>query len=366
LPPFRWTTPNEIAPARHRAHRLAPVATRFGPRLRGLHPREAAFAASPLFTEPHAAPLLGFVSSRLSPLTVDHSLPVISAHDVHALRLRFRARALRSSPAYLPQEARRIRLRFTGLLEVSSLLSVHSVRQDGSSLDVPAIQFPRPLHHYYPVRRVCSRRPVPRTSICFPGCPRRTPSHDSFISPVARVMNLARHVSFDSCPPNETASTLSSFGCPRISSSRRTHLAVARAMSCACDVPFLRFCYAESFRLRRIHTPVAQSVNRVFDRATFPSCLGNVPYPRRSHRTVARTMELVATHPPHSFPHDETRLHELIEWLPTRRLRFAVLASRLPARRARLAVAHLAVARAMSSPSMCPPDSCPPDALISR
>jgi hypothetical protein len=46
------------------AHRLSPAAARRGPRLRGLHPREAAFAAVPLFTVLRAAPLLGFRSSR--------------------------------------------------------------------------------------------------------------------------------------------------------------------------------------------------------------------------------------------------------------------------------------------------------------
>jgi hypothetical protein len=105
LPPGRWTSPPEIAPVRHRARRLAPTATRFGPRLRGLHPCEAAFTASPLFTDPQAAPLLGFLSSRHSLLTVDHSLPVISAHDVHSPCLRFRADTTRASPACLPQEA---------------------------------------------------------------------------------------------------------------------------------------------------------------------------------------------------------------------------------------------------------------------
>jgi hypothetical protein len=106
-----------------RAHRLAPVATRLGPRLRGLHPRVVAFDASPLFTEPHVAPLLGFLSSRLSQPTVDRRLPAISAHDVCAPCLRFRAHTARPSSACLPQITRRIRLRFAGLLEVSSHLS---------------------------------------------------------------------------------------------------------------------------------------------------------------------------------------------------------------------------------------------------
>lgn len=60
------------------------------------------------------------------------------------------------------------------------------------------------------------------------------------------------------------------------------------------------------------------------------SYLWDVPYPRRIHRTVARTMKLVATPSPRSFPHNETRLHEFIEWLPTRRLRFAVPTPQLP------------------------------------
>jgi hypothetical protein len=65
-----------------RAHRLAPAATRCGPRLRGLHPREAAFDAEQLFTALHAAPLFGFVSSRPSLPSVDRILLAISAPDV--------------------------------------------------------------------------------------------------------------------------------------------------------------------------------------------------------------------------------------------------------------------------------------------
>lgn len=89
-----------------RAHRLAPVATRLGPRLRGLYPREAAFNASPLFTEPHAAPLLGFLSSRRSRPTVDHRYRRSPLTTFFAPGLRFRDHSARSSPACLPQVTR--------------------------------------------------------------------------------------------------------------------------------------------------------------------------------------------------------------------------------------------------------------------
>lgn len=43
------------------ARRLSPAATRPVPRLRGLHPREGAFAVSPLFTATRVAPLIEFL-----------------------------------------------------------------------------------------------------------------------------------------------------------------------------------------------------------------------------------------------------------------------------------------------------------------
>jgi hypothetical protein len=93
------------------------------PRLRGLHPREAAFDAESLFTTLRAAPLLGFISSRLCLLSVGRSLPTSSAHDVPSPRLRFRDRASTSSTASLPKEAGFASPRSQRLLEISSLLS---------------------------------------------------------------------------------------------------------------------------------------------------------------------------------------------------------------------------------------------------
>jgi hypothetical protein len=54
-----------LAVVPRRTHRLAPAAVRRDPRLRGFHPREAAFSAAPLFTALQAAPLFGFRSPRL-------------------------------------------------------------------------------------------------------------------------------------------------------------------------------------------------------------------------------------------------------------------------------------------------------------
>jgi hypothetical protein len=65
-PPFLFGRSFPLAVAPPRAHRLSPAATRCGPRLRGLHPRKAAFDVARLFTPQHAAPLLGFISSRPS------------------------------------------------------------------------------------------------------------------------------------------------------------------------------------------------------------------------------------------------------------------------------------------------------------
>jgi len=100
------------------AHRLSPAATRRGPRLRGLHPREVAFAARPLFTVLHAAPLFGFRSSRHRLLSVGLSLPASSARDVSivppslfAIAGRFRPQRLSrpkpgvASPLRLPARA---------------------------------------------------------------------------------------------------------------------------------------------------------------------------------------------------------------------------------------------------------------------
>jgi len=99
------SSPHAVAPPR--ADRLSPAAARIGPRLRGLHPREVAFDATPLFTASLVAPLLGFVSSRPSLPSVDRSLPAISAHDVSSLRLRCSRSRFDPSPASLPREARR-------------------------------------------------------------------------------------------------------------------------------------------------------------------------------------------------------------------------------------------------------------------
>jgi len=106
-----------------RAHRLSPAAARFGPRLRGLHPREVAFAAARLFTAPHAAPLLGFFSSRSSLHSVDRSLPTISALDVSLTAPSLFAIARRARPQRLhPERSLASRLRTAHLLELSSLL----------------------------------------------------------------------------------------------------------------------------------------------------------------------------------------------------------------------------------------------------
>jgi len=128
-----------------RAHRLAPVATRFGPRLRGLHPREAAFDASPLFTEPHVAPLLGFLSSRLSQPTVDRRLPTISARDVFrsgpSLSRSLGASVPSVSPASHPMNASPLHRPARGFQP--SLRP--SVRQNGSSRDALATRLPESL-----------------------------------------------------------------------------------------------------------------------------------------------------------------------------------------------------------------------------
>jgi hypothetical protein len=54
--------PQVVAP--RATHPLAQAATALGPRLRGLHPREAAFSSPQLFTTDSAAPLFEFFSSR--------------------------------------------------------------------------------------------------------------------------------------------------------------------------------------------------------------------------------------------------------------------------------------------------------------
>jgi hypothetical protein len=94
-------------------HPLAQAATAPGPRLRGLHPREAAFSSPQLFTTQSAAPLFEFFSSRLS-----HSprwapaYPEPSALDVSSRNLRLRVRLETTSPAFSPRGARQSRLRF--------------------------------------------------------------------------------------------------------------------------------------------------------------------------------------------------------------------------------------------------------------
>jgi hypothetical protein len=110
------------------AHRLSPAATRRGPRLRGLHLREAAFATVPLFTVLHAAPLLGFRSSR-------HLTSFGWTRLTHVLRSRRffgPAFASRLSPSrsqcdlvlsVSPDRSPASRLRFACLLELSSLSS---------------------------------------------------------------------------------------------------------------------------------------------------------------------------------------------------------------------------------------------------
>jgi hypothetical protein len=87
------------------------------------HPRKAAFTASPLFTAMHAAPLLGFGSSRLSTSAIEPGLPRFSALDVRLgapslSRSRIEV-VLSVSLARGPAS----RLRFARLLELSILLS---------------------------------------------------------------------------------------------------------------------------------------------------------------------------------------------------------------------------------------------------
>jgi len=95
--------PHAVEPST--THQLAPAATVLGPRLRGLYPREIAFAPPPLFTTTEAAPLIEFISSRPSTSRRGPSLPGTSAHDVDSKNLRFRARLQSSSPACPPREA---------------------------------------------------------------------------------------------------------------------------------------------------------------------------------------------------------------------------------------------------------------------
>jgi len=95
--------PHAVEPST--THQLAPAATVLSPRLRGLYPREVAFAPPPLFTTTEAAPLIEFVSSRPSTSRRGPSLPGTSAHDVDSKNLRFRARLKSSSPACPPREA---------------------------------------------------------------------------------------------------------------------------------------------------------------------------------------------------------------------------------------------------------------------
>jgi len=111
--------PPAVAPPR--ADRLSPAATRCGPRLRGLHPREAAFDTEQLFTAPYAAPLLGFVSSRPSLFSVDRSLPTISAHDVSLAAPSLARSRFELVLSVSPERSLASRLRFARLLELSSL-----------------------------------------------------------------------------------------------------------------------------------------------------------------------------------------------------------------------------------------------------
>jgi len=93
-------------------HPLAQAAVVRGPRLRGLHLREAAFSAPQLFTAKRAAPLFEFFSSRPSfSYGEAPAYPEPSALDVHSLGLRLRARPKSSSPASSPRRTRRDRLR---------------------------------------------------------------------------------------------------------------------------------------------------------------------------------------------------------------------------------------------------------------
>jgi hypothetical protein len=103
-PPFLIGRSSPLAVVPTRAHRLSPAAARIGPRLRGLHPREAAFDATQLFTTLHAAPLLGFLSSRLSLLRSIAAYPRSPLTTFVRRAFAVRDRAPSSSSASLPKK----------------------------------------------------------------------------------------------------------------------------------------------------------------------------------------------------------------------------------------------------------------------
>jgi hypothetical protein len=91
LPPCRSSVQSSRACAQVHLHER---------RLRGLHPREEAFARTQLFTESEAASFFEFRSSRSPSSPQPPAYPAASAPDVAASNLRFRARPRRPSSAF--------------------------------------------------------------------------------------------------------------------------------------------------------------------------------------------------------------------------------------------------------------------------
>jgi len=110
MPLFALDSPTEIGCHRKR------------PRLRGLDPREDAFARLSYSPRRASLPSSGFLSSRCSVFSsCSAAYPRCSTHDVTVYRLRLRARGPRPSSVYTQRKTRLIRLLITDLLEFSSL-----------------------------------------------------------------------------------------------------------------------------------------------------------------------------------------------------------------------------------------------------
>jgi len=253
-------------------HPLAQVAITLGPRLRGLHPHEAAFEATQLFTTRPAAPLLGLLSSRPSLPAAGPSLPRT-----------FHSRRCPSKPALARSPPKAVLSVSTASHSAAPSPCCRPARVFEPTLRIsgPVTRTPCSCPHFMLARR--AQRPVAR-SMCSStlaplGCPLDAPVHARTARLPARCVRQT--LAPLGCPIDAPVRALqlpAPPGCPGDAIFRSTRSARSPRLpeECARRESAMRSplgCPRDEYTSRRLRALVAQ---------------GTAPSPPRSHRPVTR------------------------------------------------------------------------------